>query len=224
MLGPQPHYTPPTKEDRRIFDALVPVGHYLRRAAQLIDFERFRPLMASCYSADWRRPAKEPLLLLKLSFLQYHDRLSDNRLIEAARVNIAYREFLDLGLSSDLPHASLLSYFRARLGAEVFRQIFEALVAQGQRAQAEIVQAADQGATAQERLEAGVTHLRELTDPEGLNLAVFVPLPPPQETAYFTAEDSRVDDSGQTVTCPAGQESAKRAHFPGRCFVTAFGL
>jgi transposase len=214
MLGPQPHYTLPTEEDRRVFEALVPSGHYLRRAAQVIDFERFRPLMASCYSPHWGRPADEPVLLLKLTFLQYHDRLSDNRVIEQAGVNIAYREFLGLGMQSSLPDPSLLSYFRGRLGGGIFRQIFDDLVAQarehglvkdrlrlkdathviadvaipstirlvaevrerlldaiaayepsysqGQRGQAEMIRAADQGATAQERLETRVTHLREV--------------------------------------------------------------
>jgi hypothetical protein len=98
------HYTPPTETDREIFQVLVPPNHYLRRAAQTIDFERFRPLMEPCYSLDQGRPAIEPVLLLKLEFLQYHDRLSDQRVIDAAQVNVAYREFLGLGLSSPLPN------------------------------------------------------------------------------------------------------------------------
>lgn len=52
--------------------------------------------------------------------------------------------------------------------------------------------------------------LRELTDPEGLNLEVFVPVPPEPSTEYFTAEDFRLDEAGQKVTCPAGQESSRR--------------
>ena len=392
MLSPQPHYTPPTEEDRRVFEALVPADHYLRRAAQAIDFERFRPLMASCYSAQWGRPALEPVLLLKLTFLQYHDRLSDSRVIDQARVNVAYREFLGLGMNSGLPDPSLLSYFRSRLGAETFRRIFDALVAQareqglvkdrlrlkdathviadvaipstirlvaamrqrlleavaafdssyseGQRLQAEMIRAADEGSTVQERLERRVSHLREtvawsdalierlrgtpmaegpawqrleattalahkvlenrdhpdagdavvsavdpdarfgwhhvsycgylldiamdadselitslgvlpangdeaanaavlieqeeqaqgndveaisadsalfqgeklreLTDPEGLDLEVFVPPISPQPTPYFQPDNFTVDDGDQTVTCPAGQQSTVR--------------
>ena len=74
MLRAEPLYTLPTEEDRRVFQLLVPPSHYLRRAAQTIDFERFRPLMAPCYSPDQGRPALEPVVLLKLEFLQYHDR------------------------------------------------------------------------------------------------------------------------------------------------------
>ncbi len=133
VLRPEPQYTPPTEQDREVFDALVPAGHYLRQAARVIDFDRFRPLMASCYSPRWGRPAREPVLLLKLEFLQYHDRLSDRQVIEQAKVNVAYREFLGLGLHSDLPDPSLLARFRARVGAEGHRRIFDDLVAQARQ-------------------------------------------------------------------------------------------
>jgi transposase len=121
------HYTLPTEADREVFQLLVPAGHYLRRAAQAIDFERFRPLMEPCYSPDPGRPAIEPVLLLKLEFLQYHDRLSDQKVIDGAQVNVAYREFLGLVLMSPLPDPSSLSYFRGRLGAETHRKIFDEL-------------------------------------------------------------------------------------------------
>ena len=86
--------------------------------------------MEPCYSPDQGRPAIEPVLLLKLEFLQYHDRLSDQRVIDAAQVNVAYREFLGLGLKSPLPDPSLLSYFRGRLGAKTHREIFDDVVRQ----------------------------------------------------------------------------------------------
>src|SRR5579859_3078194 len=129
MLRAEP-YSLPTEEDRMVFQLLVPPTHYLRRAAETIDFERFRPLIEPCYSAEHGRPAIEPVLLLKLEFLQFHDRLSDQKVIDAAQVNVAYREFLGLGLRSSLPDPSLLSYFRGRLGAETHRKIFDEVVAQ----------------------------------------------------------------------------------------------
>jgi transposase len=214
VLRSEPQYTPPTERDREVFEALVPADHYLRRVAQAVDFERFRPLMASQYSAAWGRPAKEPVLLLKLEFLQYEDRLSDRQVIEQAQVNIAYREFLGLGLASDLPDPSLLSRFRGRLGADGHRQVFDDMVAQareqgvirdrlrlkdathvianvavpatirlvaamrqrllaavaaydperaeGERMRAETIRGADSGASREQRLEMRVTHLREI--------------------------------------------------------------
>jgi hypothetical protein len=68
--------------------------------------------------------------LLKLEFLQYQYNLSDRQVIEQARCHMAYRYFLDLGLHSALPHPSLLTYFRQRLGPERHQQIFDALVGQ----------------------------------------------------------------------------------------------
>jgi len=388
MLGPQPQYSPPTEEDRKFFDALIPPDHYLRRAAAVIDFERFRALMAARYSADMGRPAKEPVLLLKLEFLQYHDRLSDVAVIAQAQVNVAYREFLGLGMQSPLPDPSLLTRFRGRMGVEVHRQVFDDLVAQAreqglvkdrlrlkdathviadvaipsamqlvagmrqrllevlsgydrewveaQQVRVEMIRMADAGATLEQRLESRVEHLREiilwaeqrrstidqadaawqrleqalrlahkvlhdrdhphdgdklvsleetdsrfgnhhgsycgylldilvdpdsefitavdtlpangdeaanaaklvrleeeaqqndiealsadavlfqgeklreLTDPEGLNLEVFVPPVQPAETAYFTPDEFHLDESGERLTCPAGQQTSTR--------------
>jgi len=214
MLTAVPHYVPPTEPDRKVFDLLIPPDHFLRRAAQVIDFERLRPLLAPCYSPDQGRPAMEPVLLLKLEFLQYHDRLSDQKVVDAAQVNVAYREFLGLSMESSLPHPSLLSYFRGRLRAEVHRQVFDDIVAQareqglvkdrlrlkdathviadvavpatiglvagirdrlldamapydaewaeGQRVRAELIRVESAEASAEQRLEVRVTHLREI--------------------------------------------------------------
>ena len=52
--------------------------------------------------------------------------------------------------------------------------------------------------------------LHELTDPEGLDLEVFVPPTSPQPTPYFTSDDFALDKDSQTVTCPAGQQSTMR--------------
>jgi hypothetical protein len=52
--------------------------------------------------------------------------------------------------------------------------------------------------------------LRELADPQGLNLEVFVP-PAPQPTApQFGPDQFTVSSDGKTVTCPAGQTSSWR--------------
>ena len=51
-------------------------------------------------------------------------------MIAEAQVNVAFRFFLDLALDSMLPHPSLLSVFRARLGEEQYQQLFDGIVAQ----------------------------------------------------------------------------------------------
>lgn len=116
--------------DQTVFDKLVRQDHYLRRALNCIDFARLRARVADRYSPDRGRPADDPLLLLKLEFLQYHDNLSDRQVISRARTDIAYRYFLTLGMDDPLPDPSLLSYFRGRLGVEGHRAIFEDVVSQ----------------------------------------------------------------------------------------------
>jgi transposase len=133
MLRP-PSPSPPSETDRHIFECLILPDHYLRRATQAIDFEQFRPLLAPCYSPDMGRPADDPVLLLKLEFLQFHDNLSDRQVIERARTDVAYRFFLELRLQDDLPDSSLLSYFRGRLGMDGHEKIFQQVVAQARTA------------------------------------------------------------------------------------------
>jgi hypothetical protein len=66
MLLSQPSYLTADERDQEIFAATVRADHYLRRVKIVIDFERFRSLLAATYSPDHGRPAIEPLLLLKL--------------------------------------------------------------------------------------------------------------------------------------------------------------
>ncbi len=129
MLKPAA-YLPLTELDRRIFDTTVPSDHYLRRVLHAVSFQRCRILMAPSYDPDRGRPACEPVLLLKLEFLQYHYNLSDRQVIDQAHYNLAFRLFLDLSLDSDLPDPSLLSYFRSRLGADTHQQLFDDIVGQ----------------------------------------------------------------------------------------------
>jgi transposase len=130
MLSAEPTYLPPDQRDEELFEATVPERHYLRRVKEVIDFERFRPILADAYCNDHGRPAVEPLLLLKLEFLEYQYNHSDRQVIEHARSNMAYRYFLDLSLHSSLPHHTLLTYFRQRLGVKRHQQVFDAVVGQ----------------------------------------------------------------------------------------------
>jgi transposase len=126
-------YLPPSEIDAYIFAMLVPEGHFLRRVKATLDFERLRAPLATCYNQSLGRPATEPLLMLKLEFLQYQYGLSDREVIAHSGVNIAYRFFLDLSLGSQLPHHTSLTYFRERLGVEKHQQVFEELIAQARQ-------------------------------------------------------------------------------------------
>lgn len=119
--------------DLAVFDAVVRRDHPLRLSLQVIDFQELRKRVAPFYSKELGRPSIEPLVMIKLEMLMYRDRLSDRHVIERASTDIAYRFFLGLGLNDALPEPSSMCYFRARLGEDGYRKIFNESVAAAKR-------------------------------------------------------------------------------------------
>jgi transposase/phage-related protein len=132
MLTDKP---PPLPEfDRQVFDLGVPSDHYLRRVAAHIDFERFRPRLAEAYSAGLGRPAVDPVRMLKILFLRFHYKLSDRQVMERTKTDMAFRWFLDLPLRARVPNHTDGTYFRERIGADRFAQVFQELITQAREA------------------------------------------------------------------------------------------
>ncbi len=129
MLRP---YQPPeiSQADRDVFDALVRRDHWVRRAEEHVDFLRLRQSIEPFYRADFGCPGIEPVLLIKLELLMFHDNLSDTQVFRRAETDAAYRWFLGLGREDHLPDVSTLGRFRARLGAEGHKALFHALLGQ----------------------------------------------------------------------------------------------
>jgi transposase len=123
MLQPD-NLVPLSDAERQLFTQLVPEDHFLRRLVQIVDFERFRPALASVYCQDDGRPPLDPVFMLRLELLALHYRLSDRELMRQAQVNVAYRLFLGLSCRSPLPHHTSMTYFRGRVGAERMQEIF----------------------------------------------------------------------------------------------------
>ena len=127
------YYCEPTELDIQIFEKLVPTNHYLRQVKAAINFERLREKVKNCYSPNMGRPAEDPVIMIKLEFLQFQYNLSDREIITQAQVNIAFRYFLDLSLDSQLPVPSVLAQFRTRLGVERHQALFDDVVAQARQ-------------------------------------------------------------------------------------------
>ena len=126
---------PPLPEfDRQVFDVVVPQNHYLRQVAAQIDFERFRPRLAEAYSARMGRPAIDPVRMLKILFLRFHYKLSDRQVMERTRTDMAFRWFLGLPLHDPVPNHTDGTYFRKRIGAERFVELFQELITQAREA------------------------------------------------------------------------------------------
>jgi transposase len=132
-LPPADDLIPMTDDERRLCEEVVPEDHFLRRLLQAVDFQSFLPLLAAAYSPDQGRKPLDPVVLLKLEVLARQYKLSDREVIAGARLNLAYRLFLGLSLKSPLPHHTLLTYFRQRLGPTRLQPIFDALVGQARR-------------------------------------------------------------------------------------------
>jgi IS5 family transposase len=122
---------PLTAAERQWYEAIVPESHFLRRL-HVIDFEAFRPILESAYTG-FGRPPLDSVFMLKLELLARQYRFSDRELIAAVRFNIAFRLFLGISLQSPLPHHTLLTYFRQRLGTERLQQVFDTLVGQARQ-------------------------------------------------------------------------------------------
>jgi len=125
----------PRPEQQSLYDEylvgrLVPEDHPLLKIDRVVDFDFVRELVKDLYSGRTGRPAVDPALLLRLCFLQSYYGLSDREVVSRAQTDLALRRFLHLGLEEELPHPSLLSVFRRRLGVRRFREIFNASVRQ----------------------------------------------------------------------------------------------
>jgi len=119
--------------DQGVFDSLVRRDHWVRRAEEHIDFLELRESIEEFYTADFGCPGIEPVLLLKLELIMYHDQLSDSQLWQRVETDLAYRWFLGLSRDDHLPDKSTISRFRARIGAAGFQKLFHALLGQARQ-------------------------------------------------------------------------------------------
>lgn len=114
-----------------LYDSIVPEDHLLRKINQVVDFSFVHDLVKDRYIPNFGRPAEDPEFMLRLCLLQYLYGDSDRRVIENARMHLAYKYFLGLAVDDEVPDDTTISYFRAkRLGEEKFREIFDNIVRQ----------------------------------------------------------------------------------------------
>jgi transposase len=79
-------------------DQLVPAHHLVRKMEATLDFSFIYPLVESMYSSERGRPSIDPVVLIKMAFIQYTFGIrSMRKTIEEIETNIAYRWFLGFG-------------------------------------------------------------------------------------------------------------------------------
>ncbi|WP_042458483.1 IS1182 family transposase, partial [Neobacillus dielmonensis] len=108
-------------------EQLVPEDHLVRKIEAAIDFSFIYPLVQDMYSSDRGRPSIDPIVLIKMTFIQYTFGIRSMRqTIEEIRTNMAYRWFLGYGFYDKVPHFSTFgkNYERRFKDTDLFEKIF----------------------------------------------------------------------------------------------------
>lgn len=108
-------------------DDLVPQNHLLRIIDKAIDWRFIYDLVEDKYSPDFGRPSMDPVVLIKIPFIQYlYGIKSMRQTIKGIEVNVAYRWFLGLEMQEQVPHFSTFgkNYTRRFKDTDLFEQIF----------------------------------------------------------------------------------------------------
>jgi len=117
------------REQMQLFcmDDMVPQSHMLRLIEKAINWNFIYDLVEAKYCVDNGRPSMDPVMLIKIPFIQYlYGIKSMRQTIKEIEVNVAYRWFLGLDMLDPVPHFSTFgkNYTRRFKGTELFEQIF----------------------------------------------------------------------------------------------------
>ncbi len=114
-------------------DDMVPRDHLLRIIDRAIDWSFIYDLVTDRYSQDNGRPSTDPVMLIKIPFIQYlYGIKSMRQTCREIEVNVAYRWFLGLGMTDKVPHFSTFgkNYARRFKDTDLFEQIFSHILAE----------------------------------------------------------------------------------------------
>ena len=114
-------------------DDMVPKDHMLRKIDRAINWNFIYDLVEDKYCADNGRPSMDPVMLIKIPFIQYlYGIKSMRQTIKEIEVNVAYRWFLGLDMLDPVPHFSTFgkNYTRRFKDTDLFEQIFSHILEQ----------------------------------------------------------------------------------------------
>jgi len=113
-------------------ESLVPDNHLLRKVDRVLDFKFIYDLVEDKYSKDNGRPSIDPVVLVKMVFIQHLFGIRSLRQTsKEVEVNVAYRWFLGFDFTDKTPHFSTLSYnYLHRFTPETFELIFAQILEQ----------------------------------------------------------------------------------------------
>lgn len=108
-------------------EQLVPQEHLVRKIEAALDFSFIYEMVEGLYSTERGRPSIDPVVLIKMAFIQYIFGIrSMRKTIEEIQTNVAYRWFLGFGFHDKVPHFSTFgkNYERRFKETDIFEQIF----------------------------------------------------------------------------------------------------
>lgn len=112
-------------------DDMVLQDHMLRKIDKAINWNFIYDLVEDKYSADTGRPSMDPVMLIKIPFIQYlYGIRSMRQTMKEIDVNIAYRWFLGIDMTDPVPHFSTFgkNYTRRFKDTDLFEQIFSKIL------------------------------------------------------------------------------------------------
>lgn len=121
------------REQMQMFcmDEMVPQNHMLRLIDKAIDWNFIYDLVEETYCLDNGRPSIDPVMLIKIPFIQYlYGIKSMRQTMKEIEVNVAYRWFLGLDMMDSVPHFSTFgkNYTRRFKDTDLFEQIFSKIL------------------------------------------------------------------------------------------------
>ncbi|MGI6499526.1 MAG: IS1182 family transposase [Anaerostipes sp.] len=114
-------------------DDMVPQNHLLRTIDKAIDWTFIYELVEDKYSPMFGRPSLDPVVLIKIPFIQYlYGIKSMRQTIKEIEVNVAYRWFLGLEMMDKVPHFSTFgkNYTRRFKDTDLFEQVFSYILSE----------------------------------------------------------------------------------------------
>ena len=109
---------------------LVPPDHFYRHLERTLDLGFVRDLVQDAYAVSGR-PSIDPVVFFKLQLILFFEGLrSERQLLQVVADRLSLRWYLGYDLGEPLPDHSSLTRIRARLGLDICRRFFEAIVEQ----------------------------------------------------------------------------------------------
>jgi transposase len=115
-----------------MYEQMVPATHKLRQFKAAVDLSMVDSLAFDSYSWNGKgTPSYDPTVLFHLLLLQRIYNLSRSEVLDRANTDAAFRWFVGINTSDELPSKATLSNFaRLRMGNIKLRKVFQDVVEQ----------------------------------------------------------------------------------------------